>query len=211
MSKFSREKLPFGEIDDDWALYSSFYVAVRGLEKALLGMKVYDNKNVPRTGRALVASNHRHWLDIFMLPTAIPGRHLSIVAKQEVYETPIMGTLFRKWGTVPVNRENPGPSTMKEVVRRLKEDRLVGVMPEGHRYQLDELGEMHPGVARWAYLAEAPTVPTAIRGVDSFGRAVRYRSAEVIFGQPIDPPASKADEANFMQTLRDEIQSLVDR
>lgn len=210
MSKF-RERLPFGEIDEDWALYTSAYMSVRGIERALLGMKVYGGKNVPSQGRALVASNHRHWLDIFMLPTAIPGRHLSIVSKQEVYGTPIMGTLFRKWGTIPVNRENPGPSTMKEVVRRLKEDRLVGIMPEGHRYQLDELGEMHSGVARWAYLGKSPTIPTAIRGVDSFGRAIRTRRAEVIFGQPIDPPASKADEAAFMQTLRNDIQNLVDR
>ncbi|HET9850635.1 MAG TPA: lysophospholipid acyltransferase family protein [Candidatus Saccharimonadales bacterium] len=209
MPRFSRENLPFGEVDKAWSLYLSSYLMVRGLERVLLGMKVYGQANIPKEGRALVAANHRHWLDIFMLPTAIPKRHLSIVAKKEVYDTPIMGTLFSKWESIPVNRENPGPSTMKEVVRRLKDDRLVGVMPEGTRRQNSELGEMFPGVARWAYLGDAPTIPAAIRGVDTFGQAVRGHRAEVVFGEPIDPPSSKDDEPAFMQFLRSEIQKLV--
>ena len=75
-------------------------------------------------------------------------------------------------------------------------------MPEGHRYQQDELGEMHGGVARWARKTEAPTIPGAVRGVDSLPHAIRRRSAEVIFGAAIDPPASREDEKIYMNELR---------
>lgn len=200
----------FEEIDSHRLLYASSYHVVKTLGRILLGLKVSGEENIPKSGRAIVAANHRHWLDIFFCPTAIPNRHLAMVAKKEVYGTPVMGGLFRKWGTISVDRENPGIGTTRQVLQTLKDERLVAVLPEGHRYQNQKLGEMHAGVAMWARLGNAITLPMAIRGVDSFPHAALNRSAEVILGEALDPPGSRADEAKFMSQLRDSIQALYD-
>lgn len=205
-----RFEKPFAEIDDNWAYYASAYYLVKGIGKLALGVKFYGTENIPPQGRAIIASNHRHWLDIFIIPIAIPNRHLSMVAKKEVYDTPIMGKLFTRWETIPVDRKNAGPSTTKEAIRRLKQERVVGILPEGHRYQMDELGEMHGGVAQIARLGKAPTVPAAVRGADSLKQAFLHRSAEVVYGSPIEYPESKKDEAEYMLTLRRSIQELYD-
>ena len=86
---------PFSEMDENWLLYASSYYLVKGIGKLALGFRVNGSENIPRQGRAIVAFNHRHWLDIFLGPIAIPKRHLVMVAKKEVYETPLLGNLFR--------------------------------------------------------------------------------------------------------------------
>ncbi len=198
----------FEEIESDRLLYASSYFVAKTIGRILLGFKVSGQENIPDQGRAIIAANHRHWLDIFLLPTAVPDRHLTIVAKKELYEIPVMGVLFRRWGTISVDRENPGTETMRQVRQTLNDDRLVAVLPEGHRDRKSELGPMHAGVARWARLGRAITVPAAIRGVDSFSEAFLHRSAEVIFGEPLDPPQSRNDESEFMSHLRGTIQTL---
>ncbi len=213
-----RFEKPFSEMEDHWLLYASSNSAVKGLGKAALGFKVYGTEFIPKEGRGLIAFNHRHWLDILLGPSAIPNRSVRMVAKKELFEDSegfakrllkrLLSSLIEKWGAIPVDRDNPGASTTRQVLETLRAERLAGVMPEGHRYRMDELGELNPGVARWARLGDAPTIPGAIRGVDSVLGAIRYRSAVVLFGPPLDPPASRAEEPQFMIQLRGAIQDL---
>jgi 1-acyl-sn-glycerol-3-phosphate acyltransferase len=202
---------PFSEADEHWLLYASSYYLVKGMGKVALGFKVRGAENIPKEGRAIIAPNHRHWLDIFLGPIAIPKRHVTTIAKKEVYDTPILGSLFHRWGTISVNRDNPEIETTRRVLKKLEQERLVAVMPEGHRYQENTLGDMRRGVAMWARLGNAPTIPAAIRGVDSFPHALLHRSAEVNFGAPIAPPQSKKDEETYLEELRNAIQSLYDQ
>ena len=200
----------FNETDEYRFLYASSYYVVKAVGKVALGLKITGAEHIPETGPAIIAANHRHWLDIFLGPIAIPNRHLTMIAKKEIYETPIMGDMFRKWGTISVDRENPSHETTREVLYRLRAARLVAVLPEGHRYQNQELGDMHAGVARWARLGQTATIPAAIRGVDSLPKALLHRSAEVKFGEPLEPPVSRNDEVGFMIQLRAAIQNLYD-
>jgi hypothetical protein len=84
-------------------------------------------------------------------------------------------------------------------------------MPEGHRYQEAELGELNNGIARWARKSEVVTIPGAISGVDSLKLAIRNKSARVAYAQAIDPPLSRAEEEAYMLELRQSIQNLHDR
>ena len=42
-------------------------------------------------------------------------------------------TILTSLNAFPVDRENPGPSTLKRPVNLLKENKTVGIFPTGHR------------------------------------------------------------------------------
>jgi 1-acyl-sn-glycerol-3-phosphate acyltransferase len=203
---------PFRENEEHWLLYASSHLIVRGIGKVALGYKTAASEFVPETGRALIAFNHRHALDILLGPSAIEKRSIRMVAKKELFDDSgklidkLVSGLIKKWGAIAIDRQTPGPSTTREVLDILRAEGLVGVMPEGHRYQLDDLGPLQPGVAMWARLGEAPTIPAYIRGVDSIKSAVLHRSAQVIFGPPIDFPKNKRGEADYLSSLRRSLQ-----
>ncbi|MEJ7228522.1 lysophospholipid acyltransferase family protein, partial [Staphylococcus epidermidis] len=73
-----------------------------------------------------------------------------------------------KWGgkfltalnAFPVDRENPGPSTLKRPIKLLKENKTVGIFPTGHRTSA-EGAPLKRGAATIAMLGKAPILPAA--------------------------------------------------
>lgn len=204
---------PFDEIESYRKLYSTSHHIVRFIGRALLGAKVRGGDNIPEEGAALIASKHVHWLEIFLLPTAI-DRHVSPLAREGVLEFPIIGALFKKWGAIPLPREDfgaRGRPTWREARRRLGQGRLVPMFPEGTRTP-GRMGELRPGIARLALAANVITIPAATRGADSFPQALLRRTITE-FGEAIDPPTDKSDEAIgiFLTNLQTAIVELYEK
>ncbi len=151
-------------IETNRLFYAAFYHTVKFLGRVLLGMKVEGVENVPSEGPALIASKHSHWLDIFLLPTAVPDRHVSQLGRDTALRTPILGWCFVKWGLIPLPREtfgSEGKEAWREIDRRLAADRLVSAFPEGTRIP-GEIGKLKPGVARFVRRANVKTIPARL-------------------------------------------------
>jgi 1-acyl-sn-glycerol-3-phosphate acyltransferase len=173
----SREK-PFSEIESHRLVYANAHRIVTGIGRAALGVRVYGQENIPRQGGAIIAANHRHWLDVFTFPAAVPRRHVSMVAKHETFSTPVMGRFFEMWSALPIHREEPTLEEMRAIINRAKDGRLVALFPEEtrekgrikDRHEAD-LKEFQPGAAMIARRAKVPTVPAALYGMDHSLRA----------------------------------------
>jgi 1-acyl-sn-glycerol-3-phosphate acyltransferase len=153
-------------------------------------------ENLPRTGGALVASNHLAVLDSFVLPLMVP-RRMAFPAKSEYFTTPGVAGTLQRWffsgmGQVPIERGNgrAARAALDTGIGVLREGRLFGIYPEGTRSPDGRLYKGRTGVARMALEAKVPVVPVAMVGTDRanpvgsrFWRPVRIR---IVIGEPLD-------------------------
>lgn len=159
-----------------------FFVATGGLRAGGRG-------NLPRSGGAILVSNHLSYLDVFVLGIPVP-RPLNYVARSTLFFFPL-GRLIRSVGGFPIQREGMGASGLKETIRRLRNGGIVILFPEGTRSPDGRLGAIKPGIAVLATRAKTPLIPAGVAG--TFEAWPRHRALprphpiRIEYGPPIMP------------------------
>jgi 1-acyl-sn-glycerol-3-phosphate acyltransferase len=154
-------------------------------------------EHVPRTGPAILASNHLSFSDHFFAPLPLP-RKVIFLAKSEYFTGRGIKGLFSKAffsgvGQIPVDRSGGEASerALATGLRVLASGKLLGIYPEGTRTPDGRLFRGKTGVARLALEARVPVIPCAMIGGFEFqppGRItprLRVRPG-VRFGKPLD-------------------------
>ncbi len=156
---------------------------------AFFGLRATGRKNLPKTGPALMVSNHLSYLDVFLLGILLP-RPLNYVARSTLF-VPGLGALIHSVGGFPIQRDGLGASGMKETLRRLRNGGIVVLFPEGTRSRDGDLGEIKAGIALLASRAKVAVVPAAVAGTfESWPRRRPVPAAHplrVHFGPAIPP------------------------
>lgn len=124
--------------------------------------------NIPASGRAVIAPNHRGFmpLDAVMhLYTALQerGRIIRFLIIPSLLRLPFLSNFLTKLGGVIASQEN--------AARLLAEENLVGIFPEGIRGIFSRYGEAYrlrdfakSGFAKIAIENKAPVIPVAVVG-----------------------------------------------
>lgn len=124
-------------------------------------LEVHGREHIPPAGTPLIlAANHRHGLDPFVLARGLPpqsGRRVQFMAKRELF-LPGLGAVLRRGGTFPVDRDSQDVGSVRTALRVLQAGGTLGIFPEGSRSG----GQMHGGVALLALKGRAPVVPAGI-------------------------------------------------
>ena len=153
--------------------------------------------NVPRTGPAIIASNHLSFSDHFFGPLPLP-RRVTFLAKAEYFTgTGLKGLVskafFRGVGQIPVDRSGGKASerALRTGLRVLREGKLLGIYPEGTRTPDGRLYRGKTGVARLALEGRAPVIPCAMVGTFELQPPGRiwprlHIRPGVRFGKPLD-------------------------
>jgi 1-acyl-sn-glycerol-3-phosphate acyltransferase len=180
---------------------------VRTLARTVWRARVFGAENVPPSGALIVACNHLSYYDPPLLGSLCP-RRIRYMAKKELFQVPVLGSVIRALGAYAVDRQGSAASAIKRSLHVLREGGAIGIFPEGTR---NPRGEVAPqtGVALLAALAQAPVVPACVRGTD---RALRLGRIDVAFGEPIVPPpgvkATRDDLAKFTGEIMKAIATL---
>ena len=152
---------------------------------------------VPRTGPAVLASNHLSFSDHFFAPLPLP-RKVVFLAKSEYFTGRGIKGLFSKAffsgvGQIPVDRSGGEASerALATGLRVLASGQLLGIYPEGTRTPDGRLFRGKTGVARLALEARVPVIPCAMIGGFEFqppGRITPQFKIRpgVRFGKPLD-------------------------
>jgi 1-acyl-sn-glycerol-3-phosphate acyltransferase len=120
-------------------------------------------ENVPRAGPAIIASNHQSFYDPVLI-TFAAGRRVTFLAWDYFCKKPVLGPLMRAFDAVPVDLDNPEPSSLRQMVRTLRSGRLCGIFPEGGRSTDGLLMPAKRGVGALALRTGTPIIPVTISG-----------------------------------------------
>ena len=176
-------------------VYPPIIGTARTLFRALdLKIEIIGADNVPRTGGAVLVSNHVSYLDfIFAGWGALKAgkRKTRFMAKDEVFRHRISGPLMRGMKHIPVDRSDGQPA-YETAVAALRAGEVVGVFPEATISRSFVLKKFKTGAARMAADAKVPLLPMAVWGTQRLwtkGRPKtltrRHTPVTIIIGEPI--------------------------
>jgi 1-acyl-sn-glycerol-3-phosphate acyltransferase len=152
-------------------------------------MQRVGREHLPRSGPLLLASNHRSFLDPFVIGTLV-RRPVYYMAKRELFEKRWQAWVLNALGAFPVDRgagDSDAMSTAREILAR---GDCVVVFPEGTRVRPGGLGDPRRGIGRLALETGAPVAPVAIIGSDEVRRGwrIRPRKVRLRVGPPLRYP-----------------------
>lgn len=111
----------------------------------------------------MICSNHINMFDPVFI-ACFTDRQISFMGKKELFDKPIIGSIFRKLGAFPVDRGKGDIEALKIAIDVLKSNNVMSMFPEGTRSKTGELGEFKRGAALIASRAEVPIIPVKIEG-----------------------------------------------
>ncbi len=176
-------------------------------------LKVIGVENVDPSISYVIASNHQSTFDIMahFLALPIPIRFL---AKQELFDVPLLGWALRRLHMVPVDRFT-GKKVYGEVEQNaaatIAQGNSIIVYPEGTRTMTGDLLPFKNGAFFLAVSTGLPILPTTIEG--SF--AAWLPKAKIIKGGTVTvavgPPVSSKDlTIADAPRLRDEVRATIE-
>ena len=155
-----------------------------------------------RPGGLLLAANHVSSLDPVLLARFVLefGRIPRFLAKHQLFERPLLGTVLGGAGQIPVYRHRGNAAdALAAAVTALRMGDLVVIYPEGTTTRAPDLWPMQArnGVARLALTADVPVVPVAHWGAHLVvGPGLRLRPRQpysVLAGPALDLSAWRAE------------------
>jgi 1-acyl-sn-glycerol-3-phosphate acyltransferase len=177
-------------------VYPPVIRAMKGAFRALdLKVDVHGADRIPRSGGAVLASNHISYLDfIFAGAAALPAkRKVRFMAKKEVFDNKISGPLMRGMRHIPVDRE-AGLSSYRQALDYLKSGEIVGVFGEATISRSFMIKDLKNGAVRMAQAANVPLIPVVLWGTQRMwtkGRPKRlwqrHLPITVLVGEPMYP------------------------
>ena len=174
------------------------WVALAVLRLQRWRIEVRGAEHLPRVGGAVIVANHTSFWDFLTVgfrPYLSWGRPLRILAKESLFAVPVLGSLMRRCGHVPVRRGNAS-GALGSAVEALRAGELVLVLPEQTITPSFELLPFKKGAARMAAAAGVPLIPAVSWGSHRFhtvGRRPRWSwrlPVTVLYGTPMHPTRS---------------------
>jgi 1-acyl-sn-glycerol-3-phosphate acyltransferase len=168
-------------------IYWSGWLIFRSAFRALFGLRVRGGERLLKDGPVLVVANHQSFLDPPLIGTLYRSE-MHFLARKTLFKG-FFKWLYGQWNSIPVDQEKPDMSSLKTIIRRLKEGNRVLVFPEGARTLDGSLGQAQPGVGLIAVKAGVPIQPIRIRGarraLPRGSARIRLERIEVHIGEPI--------------------------
>ena len=133
------------------------------LMKTFYRIKVEGKENLPNEQGYLICANHIHMFDPILI-TVCSNHQVSHMAKKELFKIPILGYIFKKCGSFPIDRGNIDLNSIRTAVNILKEKKVLSIFPEGTRHKDGKFRDIKNGAAYVAIQAKSNIIPMRIIG-----------------------------------------------
>ncbi|SCL18187.1 1-acyl-sn-glycerol-3-phosphate acyltransferases [Micromonospora nigra] len=200
-------------------VYPPVVAAAKTMFRVLdLKITVEGAHHVPRSGGAVMASNHVSYLDFIFcgLGAQDSKRLVRFMAKKSVFTHKVSGPLMRGMRHIPVDRR-AGAGSYSAAVTALRAGEVVGVFPEATISRSFVVKEIKSGATRMARDADVPVLPVALWGGQRLWTKGRPRTLTrrhvpitIIIGEPMQP-ADYPDTNAMTADLKVRLTELVDR
>ena len=175
---------------------SGTYDKIRGLVnfvfKRMYKITYVGTENIPESGPLIIACNHQHALDPFIISNSCP-RVVHYMAKKELYKNPVAAKMLVKLNSFPIERGIGDMQAVNYACQIVKDGKAFGIFPEGtrqHSFTPQKRGKS--GVAWILRETDADLLPVSIYTDEQFKRGtkltVRYgkviKNEEFVFTKP---------------------------
>ena len=188
-------------------LFVFIYYVVGFVADLLHPVSVEGMERLPESG-ALLCPNHASNWDPILVALKLPKNYrLHIMAKEELFQNPLLGWLLRKVGAFPVSRGNHDINTVRTAMQAIKDGDNVVIFPEGTVVRngvgyIDGLpAHAKAGVAMIGVRTGAVLVPVFVDGEKRL-----FHRTRIIFGEPFQPHyTGRRGTSEEMQQIADGI------
>ena len=131
------------------------------------GIKI-QSKGLKQGNPVLIVANHISWLDI---PIIHSQKLLGFIAKSEIGNWPMFGILIKSGEVVLIKRgkHESRKKVLELMQQRLRQNRSIGVFPEGKATNGDKLGHFHRQLMQAAIETQVPIQAVAIKFIHADG------------------------------------------
>ena len=129
----------------------------------------------------IISSNHASFIDPIIIMNAFWTRRVCFVATQDFFEKKFWKVVFKGFGCIAINKNNPTLKTFNEVKDKLARGHTVCIFPEGEVTSDSEIHALKSGIVMMAIMSEAPILPIYIGK-----REKRIHRQEVVIGEKIN-------------------------
>src|SRR5688500_6803937 len=163
-------------------------------------------EHVPESGPVIYCSNHRSFLDPFVIAT-IARRPMYYVAKQELFRNRLVAWFLSSLGAFPVNRGATDQDMLATAKAILERGDSVLMFAEGTRTRPGALGRPKRGVVRLALETGAPVGPVAVIGTEAVrkGWLIRPHMVRIRVGSPLTSPRVEQASPQLAAAVTDRI------
>ncbi len=149
--------------------------------KLLLRVKVFNRKGVITGEKSIVICNHLGKADVCVV-SELYKTNVHYLAKAEWFRHWFPAWVLKKFGVIPIDRDNPSISSIKEGLKVLKEGKVLGIFPEGTRNKKDTtIQPLKTGTAMFAIKGQAKIVPIILQD-----RVKLFKTNYAIVGKPFE-------------------------
>ncbi len=172
---------------------------------------VITGKENIRHEPGIFLSNHQSPFDIYTALGFYPEDFL-FLSKKEIFKIPLIGTAMRKLGYISVDRGNISAAfrSLREIIRRLKDNNRVLIYPEGTRSENpDEMLPFKAGTLVAARQGPFPIFPVVLYGtaaVAPLKEAMTIKpgviAIDILPPIPVDDPLHPAADSEITEGVR---------
>lgn len=165
-------------------VFHLYYLLLFPIFRLLFPVRFRHRERLPQ-GPMVLCAPHSSYLDpVFMMYLLGWDRPPRFMAKRELMDTPVLGTLLRWMGTFGVDRGRADMSAIRSAIGILRAGGIVGIFPEGTRVREEQADQsVKTGAILLASHTGAPLVPVYLP------RNKRpFRRTEVVVGEPYTVP-----------------------
>lgn len=191
-----------------WTIVSPFfYIYFQG--------RIYGSEKVPKEGPLIIVSNHASVFDPPLISPAV-CRPVAFMAKQELFNVPVLKQVITALGAYPVNRDGGDRSAIKNALNSVNKGWAAGIFIEGTRTEDGKIHNPKLGAALIAAKAKAPLLPLCLYGTEKIlenkGGFPKPTPVTIRIGDLIPPPTSvkKEELENITNKCAEAINSLHD-
>lgn len=194
------------------SLYWTLHKIIELFFKYICKWQVFGRENLPQSGPVIIISNHVGNWDSLALGIAM-NRQVCYMAKQELFDIPLLGFIIKRLGAFPVKRGGGDRSALKAAQQILQEGKVIGIFPEGTRSKTGQLQPFKAGAAVLAQRTGSPIVPVGLIDTKNIFRKGWFRTFKVNIGPPIFVEKREIIETEqvdaLLKILQQRIQELI--
>ncbi len=157
------------------------------LLRVFYNARVENREFIPLDGPLIVAANHFSYMDPIVLQVVFPRRIYFMMT--DLYFEGRGKWFFKLMRCICVKEKGPNISALREGIKALKKNTVIGIFPEGGVSKEGCLQEGNPGVGFLAIKSGAQIIPAFISGtyeaLPKGAKIPKISKIKVTFGKPM--------------------------